>query len=437
MSNTDTVLASLIVLGLFTMAWSLCATPLARLHLRVPVVMTLAGFAVGLFTHGRLADALNSNLTTRVAEIALATLLFVDATEVKRGQLLGNSAWWAARLLVVALPLSLAAALGIGLLLLPDLPWAALLVLACAVVPIDFAASESLLRDRRLPRRVRDALNVEGGYNDGIVSPIFAYALLIVGTTETSHRGGNFSTALGAVLVAVIVGTVLGAATGWLLAGAAQRRWTSARSAGVAVAVLPVLTYAIAIGCAGNGFVAAFVCGVTFRHVRLLALRAAPDGGSGTDNRIRETSSDHELLDDVVVLLSIAMWFVFGNVAVLVLTSGYIDTAVVVYSLAVLSVVRALPVMLALLGSDSQPKDRTLVALLGPRGTTSIVFGLLAFNQLADPGFAYEVLGVTTLVILGSVLLHGLLAPSLINRYANSITSSRQVKRSTPRSGAQ
>ena len=113
-----------------------------------------------------------------------------DATEVRRGRLFGNDTLLAARLLALAMPLSFLLALGLGLALLPGVPWAVLLVLACAVVPIDFAAADSLVRDPRVPERVRDAINVEGGYNDGIASPVFSYALLLAGT-ENGFRGSS------------------------------------------------------------------------------------------------------------------------------------------------------------------------------------------------------------------------------------------------------
>ncbi|NYE35357.1 NhaP-type Na+/H+ or K+/H+ antiporter [Nocardioides cavernae] len=398
---------SLIALGVIALAWCLCSTLLERVYLRTPLVMTGAGMVVGLFTHGRLADVLESGLTTTVAEIVLAVLLFVDATEVRRGRLLGSDLGAVTRLLALALPVSIAAGLAVGVGLLPYLSWAAVLVLACAVVPIDFASAETLLRDRRLPRNVREVVNIEGGYNDGIVSPVFAYALLLAGTVGGGHEEGPAVGAVQAVVIAVLVGSSAGTATGWLLARAQQLGWTSPQSSTIAILVLPVLVYAVAVVASGNGFVAAFVCGVTFRQVHR---RHRPH-----DSRA-SAADDHRLLDDVTSLLSIAMWFVFGNVVVLVLTSGYVDLPVIVFSLAVLTVVRAAPVLIALVGSSLSPRERLMVGVIGPRGTTSIVFGLLAFNQLADPTEAYTVLGVTALVVFGSVLLHGLAMPIVLER---------------------
>ncbi|MEU2746720.1 cation:proton antiporter [Streptomyces collinus] len=74
---------------------------------------------------------------------------------------------------------------------------------------------------------------------------------------------------------------------------------------------------------------------------------------------------------------------------------------------AALTVVRILPIMLAFLGSKFTWRERLMVGALGPRGTTSTVFGLLAFHALPDRRYAYTAVYAMTLTVLGSVLLHG------------------------------
>ncbi len=393
---------SVVVAGLVVVGWTLFAAPLQSRHLRLPLVMTAAGIVTGIFTHAQLAEALDADLTQRAAEIILAVLLFADATEVRRGRLFGNDTLLAARLLALAMPLSFVLALGLGLVLLPGVPWTVLLVLACAVVPIDFAAADSLVRDPRVPERVRDAINVEGGYNDGIASPVFSYALLLAGTENGFRGSSSFVAALEALALALAVGLTVGWLHGWLLARCEDRRWVTPQSARLSVVILPILTYACAVAAGGNGFVAAFVCGIAFRSMRqkMIAARPAPI----------PAEDDRALLEDMTALLAMVMWFVFGNVAVLVINRGNLDLETFAYCALVLTVVRIVPVLLALLGSRPPGKERLLIALLGPRGTTSIVFGLLAFNELADEDLAHTVLSVTTLVVLGSVLLHGLAA---------------------------
>jgi NhaP-type Na+/H+ or K+/H+ antiporter len=109
------------------------------------------------------------------------------------------------------------------------------------------------------------------------------------------------------------------------------------------------------------------------------------------------------------------MWFVFGLIAVLALGYG-VPWGMVVFCLLVLTVVRIVTVLLAMLGSPVGWSERLLLGWLGPRGTTSIVFGLLAFNALE--GVAENtVVQVLVIAVLGSVIVHGVGAPAAARVY--------------------
>ncbi|MER6383625.1 cation:proton antiporter [Streptomyces sp. NPDC001250] len=105
-------------------------------------------------------------------------------------------------------------------------------------------------------------------------------------------------------------------------------------------------------------------------------------------------------------MMTMCMWFFFGN-AVVLAVGDRVHWPTVVLCVAALTVVRILPIMLAFLGSTFTWRERLMVGALGPRGTTSIVFGLLAFNALPDGPYADTALYAMTLTVLGSVLLHG------------------------------
>jgi NhaP-type Na+/H+ or K+/H+ antiporter len=403
---------------------SLTARPLQRWNIGVPAVMVLVGAGVGLTVEGSIAAVLNTTAAQRVAELILAVLLFVDATEVRGGRLWGRSPGLAARLLLVALPLSLAAAVGAGFLLLPGLSLPVLLVLACVVMPIDFVTSESVVRHPRLSLRLRTALNVEGGYNDGIVSPFFVFALVLAGggAHGTGEQGpvDALTTALPQALIAILVGLVAGSLLGAAIDVAAVRGWTSEQSARIVVVLAPVVSYTAALAVGGNGFVATFACGIAFRFVHGVLVagrrrRRVAEVGTATTTGFR---SDYVLLEDVTSLLTTAMWFVLGVAAAYLVP--FTDLGVAVFCVLALTVLRVVPVQLALLGSSLPPRERLLAGLLGPRGTTTIVFGLLAFNGLPDGTPSETILLTTVLCVLGSVLLHGFGAAPVIARFGTS-----------------
>ena len=396
------MLLSLIAVSGVVAGWSLLARRLEQWRITAPIFLVLAGVAASFTIERGLADALDGHVAERVAELILAVLLFVDATDV-RGGLFGKEPRSAIRVLFIALPLSLAGAVLLGAWLLPGWDWAMLLVIACVVMPVDFAPAASILRDARIPTRVRDLLNVEGGYNDGIVSPLFIFALVLAGDTSNAVTPWD---ALSSAVPQAIKGIVVGVCVGAVLAAAAnaagRRGFMTGQSRRLILVAAPFLSYGLSVGIDGNGFVSAFVCGIAIKY-----LWHTPD-----------IHDDLELIDDIGFLLTAAMWFVIGAVAVLALSS--VPWRVLVFCLLALTLVRMVPVAVALLGSTFSWHDRLLVGWLGPRGTTSIVFGLLAFNALDGDAAQSDTLTMVVVVVLGSVVLHGLGAPAAAHAYARA-----------------
>lgn len=398
------MLLSLVALSLVIAGWALVAKGFERRRLTVPIVFVGAGVLVGLSTHDALATALNARATEHAAELILSILLFVDATDV-RGGLFGRNPRATARMLLIALPLSMCFAVLLGAWLLPGMSLAVLLLIACIVVPTDFAPAAAILRDTRIPERVRNLLNVEAGYNDGIVSPVFVFALALAGSQSGSDddTGAPWSApwlalrhALPDAVVAVVVGAALGAALAALSNLAQRRGLMTAQSMRLLLVIAPILSHGVSVGLHGNGFVAAFVCGIAFHYLHATG----------------ELQRDLELLDDIGFLLTLAMWFVFGSASVLALADG-VPWRTLLFCVLALTAVRVAPVVLALTGSGFDLHDRAMVGWLGPRGTPSIVFGLLSYNVL-DAGHETRVLLVTTVVVLGSVLLHGIGYPASV-----------------------
>lgn len=394
---------SVVGLGAALTVWALFARQLERWRVTPAMVLVVVGAVVGVSTHHALAASLDTDVILPIIEVILAILLFGHATHV-RGGFFGGQFGPAVRLIVVALPLSLALSVLLGRLLLPGLSWAALLAVACVVVPIDFAPVASFLHDDRIPAGVRNLLNVEEGYSDGVVAPVLVFALAVAGG---EHAGAEtlmhaVRDAVPHLLSAVVLGLAIGAAAA-IAANAVDRRgFMTDLSRRLILLCTPVLAYTLNVASHGNGFVAAFVCGIAFNGLR----------------RYADAARETELLDDVAFLLSAVLWFVFGAVAWYVLEEG-VSVGLVVFCVLVVTVVRFVPVVVSLTRSGLRPSGRRLVAVLAPRGAATIVLGLLAFNVL-DGAAERTVLLATILVVLGSVLLYGVLGPVLVSRYAKT-----------------
>ncbi|BAW03633.1 cation:proton antiporter [Nocardia seriolae] len=399
------MIATMLAVAVSLTVWALFATKFEQWRISAPMVTVAAGVVVGLMVRDSIGPTLDTETALHAAEVVLAVLLFIDATEV-RGGLFGRNPGAALRLLLIALPLSLAAAVGLGLWLLPGSGWAVLLVIACVVVPIDFAPAAAILRDRRIPVRVRNILNVESGYNDGIVSPIIIFALILAGDLTQEHSPlSALGTAAPAALKALVVGAGCGAALAFLTNQADAAHLMNLQSKRLIMVAAPLGSYALSVAVDGNGFVAAFICGFVIHRIR----------------RTEEHARALELIEDIGFLLTVVMWFVFGAVVVFTLWDG-VNWRLWLFCAAVLTVVRIAPVMLSLIGYRLTTVETFLIGWLGPRGTTSIVFGLLAFNKLRGEN-AELALTAMVVTVLGSVLLHGLGSPLTARGYRRRLSA--------------
>ena len=415
-------LLGFVVIGL----WSIVAHRFERTGVAGPAVLTAAGAGLVLIDVSGFAAAVGSDSAEHVVELILAVLLFVDACEVSGG-VFGGEGRTIARLVLVALPLSLLAVVLAGVFLLPELSVFILIVIACVIMPTDFAPAATLLRSPRIPARVRQILNVESGYNDGLISPVFGMALAAAiawptilaavdadtltpeNETQLEERLGEFFEAFfGAVpatIGAILVGAAIGGAFGVCVRWASRRGWADAPGIRYVMLLVPLITFGIATlsDIAANGFVAAFVAGIVYRLART--------------RRTDERTIPHQevlLVEEAGTLATNIVWFVLGAMTTVVIIDGF-DLRLLVLVVLALTVFRVLPVYLSLLGSSLSWGSRTLVGVVGPRGTATIVFGLLAFNKLPDTE-AYDVLAVMVFTVVGSILMHGVIVPQVVNR---------------------
>ncbi|MEU8894484.1 cation:proton antiporter [Nocardia sp. NPDC048505] len=377
----------LVILG-----WACVSGTLWRWSVTAPLAMVVVGVLVGWASDDWLATAINTTAAQRVVEFLLALFLFNDATEIRDRIARGTGV---TRLLLVAFPLSVVAATALAGVLWPGMSWAVWLLLACIVVPIDLVPAQTVLRDPRVSERVRHTINVESGFNDGLVAPVFGFAL--AAATASTHAGAALADALPAMLYAVLLGVPVGAVAGLGMSRAAGRGWTDPRAMRIGTLAIPVLAYSATVAIGGNGFVAAFLAGLAYR---------------ATHGEIE--GEPLELTEDLAQFCSLGLWFAVGNIAVGV---PWLDWRVLVYGLLALTVVRTVPVAISMLGSRFSWRERLLLGWLGPRGVASIVFGLLAINGLTGEGDIELAVGVTVVVVTGSVVLHGLGAPFLADRY--------------------
>ena len=159
------------------------------------------------------------------------------------------------------------------------------------------------------------------------------------------------------------------------------------------------LAYGTASALGGSGFIAAFVAGMTFR----LALR-------------RDPGDLNELSEEVGNVLNGVTFVLFGAI-LLGPALGELTWQLALYAVLSLTVVRMLPVAIAMLGSRARPPTLGFLGWFGPRGLASIVFAVIVVEESELPHEHLIVLAIYLTVGL-SVLAHGLTAAPLADRYA-------------------
>ncbi|GIE29507.1 sodium:proton antiporter [Actinoplanes italicus] len=387
-------------------AWGIVSGRLQRADLTAPIVFVAAG---GLMAAtGLVNTSPDPRYTKPLVEIALVLVLFSDAAGVPFSEVRRDLSRYL-RLLAVGLPLTVLAGFALAYWFFPGLSlWLALLI-GAALAPTDAALGLPVVANPAVPRRVRELITVESGLNDGIVTPVVMFALAGAASAEAVKGAPTSAHALAELGIGLGVGIVAGGLGGWLLRLARSRGWASEDFAGIAVLALALVAYLASVAVHGNGFIAAFCAGLAFGAM------AGPRG-----------PAELVFLEQTGGLVSLLVWLVFGAIAIpIVLESANLVT--VLYAVLSLTVVRMVPVALALIGAGFDRKTVLFIGWFGPRGLASLVFALLSLEELG-PGAdrAVTVIGLTVLI---SVLVHGLTANPLAGRYGRAVT---RDPRSTP-----
>ncbi|MEU5877542.1 cation:proton antiporter [Spirillospora sp. NPDC047279] len=333
-----------------------------------------------------------------MAEVTLVLVLFSDAARVRIADLRADLGLYV-RLLGVGLPLTIALGAGAAYVMFPDGGvWAALLI-GAALAPTDAALGASLMSNPAVPARIRRLINVESGLNDGIATPFVMLA--IAGLSSAGH--GAPLDALTELALGVLVGAGAGGVGGELLRRARGRGWSAEGFAGPAVLGLALCAYATAVAVDGNGFIAAFVGGAAFGNL------------SG-----RENERLVPFVEESGGLASLIVWLMFGAVAVVPAVED-LTWQVLGYALLSLTAVRMIPVALACVGTGLGRATIAFTGWFGPRGLASVIFALLALEELGTA--AGPALTVITITVLLSVVAHGVTAGPLANRYGTHLAA--------------
>jgi NhaP-type Na+/H+ or K+/H+ antiporter len=319
-----------------------------------------------------------------LVELALIVTLFSDGLFVERELLRIH---WSppVRALTLAMPLTLVLLALAAKGLFGELSWAEAFLLAAVLTPTDPVVTSTVVTSERVPDSVRHTLNLESGLNDGLALPfvLFFIVLAAPGGDAGTEALKLLGEAAAGAAIGIALGQLAGRVTHHLPAGGIERRFEGIYALGVGL-----FAFGIADVTIGNGFVAAFVCGIS------LAV------------------ADHDIADDFVdfsanvsTILQTLTFFVFGA---LIVATGYgagIGLLLVFIFFALL-VARPVSVLVSFIRVRLPGPHRHFIAWFGPKGVASMLFALFVLKS--DVGEHELIFEIAAFVILASILAHGL-----------------------------
>jgi sodium/hydrogen antiporter len=379
--------------------YSLISRRLEQTVVTAPIVFTVAGMLMFPALPAILKFGVNAGVLSWLAEIGLVLLLFTDASRTDTALLrcIGNLT---VRLLSVGMLLTILLGAVTARLIFPHLSnWE-----AGILAPTDAGLGQIVVNSSRVPMRIRQALNVEAGLNDGLCVPFLMFFIALA-AAKTEGRAASLTQFIVEQLgYGILVGGGIGLVGGWLLGLAHRKGWMAESFQQIGVVALPLLCLVGSELVGASMFIAAFVAG-------LVAQIGFKEAGKHSV----------EFSEEWGQLFNFSVFFLFGLMGVR--NWPQFSPALALYAALSLTVVRMLPVAIALIGTRLSLASVVFMGWFGPRGLASIVLGLVYLEQeLHLPGEPTIRLAVIVTVLL-SIFAHGLSATPGIGLYSRKVAS--------------
>ena len=405
-------ISALVLIAALLLLFGLISKKLQKSVITPPMVFVFCGLMAGPAAFGLFEVPIESELIRTLAEATLVLVLFTDASRIDLS-ILRRHYHLPVRLLGIGLPLTIAGGALLAAVLFDQLTFWEAAVAAAILAPTDAALGQAVVSSPRVPVRIRQALNVESGLNDGIVLPV-VLILLSLAAPHDQLQSDEFWVGFvaGQIILGPIVGIAVGYIGGRVVSAASTRKWMDHTFQQLAALALAGLAFGGAELVGGNGFIAAFTAGLTLGNSARQVCGCLQDFA--------------EAEGQLLALLS----FLFFGAADAWPAIEHLDPSVILYSLLSLTVIRMLPSSLSLIGTGFRPATHLFLGWFGPRGLASILF--LFFVLEEQPPGAHLIFHIVITTVLMSVFAHGLSAFPGANWYATHSDELRQREGEMP-----
>ena len=390
----------MIVVALVFLGFGLVSKKLSTAMVTPPMVFVLAGFILSAPVLGFLDVEVEQHLLKLLLEVTLVLVLFSDAARIDLDKLRKDHIV-PQRMLLIGMPLTILVGATVASILPLGLTLCEVVLVAAILTPTDAALGQVVVSSDKVPETVKIGLNVESGLNDGIALPIILVFASIASAIMTNDNQQWFKFAVLQLSFGPLSGIAIGYAGAWLIRKAHARQWVTASGEGIIALCIAGLCFIVAEALHGNGFIAAFVGGLVF--------------GNLLNNRCHYL---FEFIETEGQIFTLGTFMVFGA---LMLPMALFSVSIWHWVFAVfsLTVMRMLPVYLALRGLQINLPTALFLGWFGPRGLASILFVLLVVGDTMLP-HPEIVTNIVFIAVLISVFAHGLSATPLALKYGAS-----------------
>jgi NhaP-type Na+/H+ or K+/H+ antiporter len=383
--------------------YSLLSGRLERTIVTAPIVFTVAGMLMFPALQGILRAGFTAKAGLHIAEVGLVMLLFTDASRTDLN-VLRNIRNLPARLLSAGMLLTILLGAVVARLVFPQLSIWEAGILSAILAPTDAGLGQIIVNSPRVPMRIRQALNVEAGLNDGLSVPFLLFFIAIA-AAKIEGGSGSLMQFIGEQLgFGALIGLAIGLTGGWARGLASRKKWIAESFQQIGVVALPLLCLLASEMVDASMFIAAFVAGLAVQF-------GFKDAGKHSV----------EFAEEWGQLLNLGVFFLFGMAAVR--DWPQFSLASWTYALLSLTVVRMLPVAIALIGTRLSAASVVFMGWFGPRGLASIVLGLVYLEQETHLPGEYLIRFAVMVTVLLSIFVHGLSAMPGISLYERKIAS--------------
>ena len=408
----DTYILKLLVAGLLLLFVTLGSGWIKRLPFSYALIYLIVGISLGPYGFNLLEIRPGAEFLERLTEIVVIVSVFGCGLKMNRPFRLWT--WQTtARLIGILMPISIIAIAAVGHWLL-GMEWAAAVLLGAILAPTDpVLASEVQLGDVEDKDELRFGLTSEGGLNDALAFPFVYFGIywLTKGNLDNWFRNWVLIDLLWAITAAIVMGIAVAKSVAWL-----DKQLQRIRPADdviedfVALGTI-FLTYSLTELVNGYGFLAVFVAGYVAQNYYY-----EDDDQEKRHEQLEFTEQVEKLLEIVTILL-------LGTLLLIEPITQHLGSGLLVAGLLIF-VIRPVGVWISMIGSPLYSLTRWLFGWFGVRGVGSLYYLTYALGHGVEGDLAEQIVWITFITVVISVVAHGITATPLMSWYQQKISSS-------------